>query len=71
MGENTQKKNLIEHIAQILDLSKDSGIDDAFLEKAKPYLDSVARELDITPLQAALFAHIFDTSFLSNRQKRQ
>jgi hypothetical protein len=54
MNENIQKTSIIEHIAQILDLSKESGIDDAFLEKAKPHLESVARELDITLLQAAL-----------------
>jgi AAA+ superfamily predicted ATPase len=65
MSESMQKLPLIEHIAQILDLSKDSGIDDTFLEKAKPYLDSVACELDITPLQAALFAHVFDASLLN------
>jgi hypothetical protein len=66
VGESIRKTNLIENIAQILDLSKISGIDDTFLKKAKLHLDFVAGELDITPLQAVLFAYIFNSSFLSN-----
>ncbi|MDR1626613.1 MAG: ATP-binding protein, partial [Spirochaetia bacterium] len=57
---------LLRDIARILELSKGSGLDEAFFEEAAPQLEHVAREMEISHLQAALFAHILDTSFLKN-----
>ncbi|MDR0876523.1 MAG: ATP-binding protein, partial [Treponema sp.] len=58
---------LLEHIAAILELSKDNGLDEPFFENARTHLDAVSAELHITPVQAALFAHVFDTSVMSRR----
>jgi hypothetical protein len=53
---------ILDHIGKILDLSKANGIDSAFFENARKHLDFVSTKMNISPLQAALFAHVFDTS---------
>jgi DNA polymerase III delta prime subunit len=60
----TKKETLLDKIAVILDMGKETGLNDAFMEKAGSLLESVAAEMKISPIQAALFAFIFDVSFL-------
>jgi hypothetical protein len=62
-----KKENLLDKIAAILDIGKDSGLDDAFMEKAGALLESVAAEMRISLLQAALFSFVFDSSFLNQQ----
>jgi len=62
---NNQTTSLLDHIGTILDLSKENGIDDDFFDRAKPNLEFVANRLDVSIIQAALFAKIVDISIVN------
>jgi hypothetical protein len=59
-----QKSTLLEHLDKILEFSGERGLDETFFEKAKQHIDAAAEELKISPIQAVLFALIFDLSVL-------
>jgi hypothetical protein len=69
--ETTQKPkqelNLMIHMSKIMELTNKTGVDDALYETAREHIDFIANELDVTPVQAVLFCHVFDTSLLSFR----
>jgi SpoVK/Ycf46/Vps4 family AAA+-type ATPase len=52
-----RKLNLLGHLEQILELSKLNPLNDKFMRQAKINTDYVKRKLDISPIQAVLFAH--------------
>jgi hypothetical protein len=52
--------NMIDHFEKIIEMTKESGLNDAFFEAAKEHLDAVAGLMHITPVQAALFAMILE-----------
>ncbi|GHT97896.1 hypothetical protein FACS1894142_3450 [Spirochaetia bacterium] len=53
---------LLEHFAKIVGLVKGKSLEKPFIEEASHHLDVVSKELCITPIQAAMYAHVFDTS---------
>jgi ATP-dependent Zn protease len=59
-----QKLTLLEHLDKILEFSEEKGLDETFFEKAKQHIDAAAGELKVSPIQAVLFAFIFDISVL-------
>jgi hypothetical protein len=62
-----RKLTLLEHIDKILEFSKE-GVDGAFLENAQVHINAAAKELNVPPVQAVLFAHVFDISLLGSRR---
>jgi hypothetical protein len=52
---------ILDHIEQIIDISKKVGIDKS-LSKAKKHLDYVTKKLGITPIQAVIFSHFMEKS---------
>jgi hypothetical protein len=63
MNNDTTRKmrlNLLGHIEKIIELAKDNGLTDAFFEKAKKHTAFVARKLQLTTAQAALFSFFID-----------
>jgi hypothetical protein len=62
-----QKLTLLERLDKILELSKEKGIDDAFFENAKQHIEAAAEKLQVSPIQAVLFAHVFDISVLGKK----
>jgi hypothetical protein len=62
--------NLMGHMSKIMDLSKDTGINAELFEKTKEHIDFITKEMDITPVQAVLFCHVFDTSLLTSHVGR-
>jgi hypothetical protein len=52
----TEKLSLLQHIEQITDLCEKNGLDDTFFAEAKENLEHMSVELNISPLQAALFS---------------
>jgi SpoVK/Ycf46/Vps4 family AAA+-type ATPase len=55
-----ERKKTIKCIGRFLDMGKETGLTDELLEKAAPCLEQITKTLGVTPLQAALFAYIFD-----------
>jgi len=51
---------MIDHFEKIIELAKESGLNDAFFEAAKEHLDAVSGLMRITPTQTALFAIILE-----------
>ncbi|WP_010260745.1 ATP-binding protein [Treponema primitia] len=66
-NKELNEMTLLDSIGQILEFSKDSGLSKTFFEAAKDHLNFVSNELHITPIQAALFAHIFDSSIAGSQ----
>lgn len=62
-----RKLTLLEHIDKILEFSKE-GVDGAFWENAQVHINAAAKELNVPPVQAVLFAHVFDISLLGSRR---
>jgi len=52
-----QKTNLLEHIKQIIELSKEHGISDTFFSGAKDSLDYVCRRAKLSHMEAVFFSH--------------
>ena len=52
--------NMIDHFEKIIELAKESGLNDAFFDSAKEHLDAVCGLMHITPVQTALFAIILE-----------
>jgi SpoVK/Ycf46/Vps4 family AAA+-type ATPase len=52
----SEKLTLLQHIERIVGLSEKNGLDDVFFAKAKAYLEHLAANFNISPLQAALFS---------------
>jgi len=48
---------MLDLVEVILDLSEKSGVDDKFFKKAAQWTEALAKRLNITPLQAVLFAY--------------
>jgi hypothetical protein len=57
---NIKKINMMGHIEKIIEISKDSKLDDEFFEKAKIHTNYLKRTLHLNVMQALLFSHFID-----------
>ena len=58
--KNVNSLTLLQTIERVVELSKDSELDDEFLESAKPELTLLSSRLGVTPVQAVLFSICLD-----------
>ena len=58
---STNNMGILDHIEKIVEISKEHGIDGC-LDGGKTHLDYIAGRLGVSPLQAALFAHIMESA---------
>ena len=58
--QENQKLNLLEHFEKIVALSEKKGFTKVFFERSEIHLNYITQKLDISPLQAALFAHFLN-----------
>jgi hypothetical protein len=54
------KLTLLEHLEKIIKLSEKTGLSEAFLEKARSHIEFAAQKLNLTSIQAVLFAHFLN-----------
>lgn len=57
-----QKMSLIEHTKQIIQISKNEGLTDAFFKNAKQNLNYVSRKIKLNRIEAVFFSHFLDNS---------
>ena len=53
--KDVNELTLLQTIERVVELSKDSELDDEFLESAEPVLTLLSSRLGVTPVQAVLF----------------
>ena len=54
--KDANELTLLQAIERVVELSKDSKLDDEFLESAEPELTLLSSRLGVTPVQAVLFS---------------
>lgn len=57
-----KRLNLLNAIEQVVEMSYQSNLSDAYFHKAKRYLSHIGKKLSLTPMQATLFAIFIDNS---------
>jgi hypothetical protein len=57
---NVKKLHIMGHIEKIIEISKDSKLNDEFFEKAKIHINYLKRTLHLNVMQALLFSHFID-----------
>jgi SpoVK/Ycf46/Vps4 family AAA+-type ATPase len=57
---DVNKTSLLEHLEKIVELSRETGFNDEFFEKARWPLESAASVLKLTQTQTVLFAHFLN-----------
>jgi SpoVK/Ycf46/Vps4 family AAA+-type ATPase len=55
-------KTLLQNIVKIIELAEDSKLSDEFYQKAKPNINFVAKNMNLTPNQAVIFALFIEKS---------
>ena len=58
--KDANELTLLQTIERVVELSKDSELDDEFLESAEPELSLLSSRLGVTPVQAVLFSICLD-----------
>ena len=58
--KDVNELTLLQTIERVVELSKDSELDDEFLESAEPELTLLSSRLGVTPVQAVLFSICLD-----------
>jgi DNA polymerase III delta prime subunit len=57
-----RKLTLLSAIEQVVEMSRNSNLDDEFFTKAKRYIRYLSKRLSVTPIQAVLFSIFIDNS---------
>ena len=62
MTPSSEPNNLLSNIEKIIELSENSGLGDEFFENAKPYIDFVKNELQLSDMATVFFAFLVDNN---------